>query len=186
METRELIERLGLWRPGADAPAEPETLQLEDDGVTPNHRFPVLLYRGEPASGCDAAAAFEGLFAANRWPPQWRYGIFPFQHYHSTAHEVLGVTTGRARVQLGGEQGPIVELSAGDAVVLPAGTGHCRIEENYGFEVVGAYPANRAGPDLIRADPGEHDAAVERIARVPLPEADPVAGADGPVQRHWA
>ncbi len=185
MKTQEQLEALGLWPADGDAPAEPETLQLEDDGVIPNSRLPVLLYRGDPTSGSDAATTFERLFSAHRWPPRWRYGVFPFQHYHSTAHEALGVSTGSARIQLGGERGPVVRVSAGDAVVLPAGTGHCRIEESEDFVVVGAYPANQPDYDQVRADPAEHDAAVERIARVPLPEADPVAGGSGPLMRLW-
>lgn len=185
METRDLLEPLGLWRAAGAAPVAPETLHLEDDGVVPNSPLPVLLYRGEPADDCDAAAAFERLFTGNRWPAQWRGGVFAFHHYHSRAHEALGVSAGRARIQLGGEQGPIVEVSAGDAAVLPAGTGHCRIEGGDGFAVVGAYPENQPEWDLVRADPAEHDAAVERIARVPLPDADPVAGADGPLMGLW-
>ncbi len=180
-----MLEPLGLWRAGEDAPAAPEALQLDDDGVVPNSPLPVLLYRSESAPACDAAATFERLFTASRWPAQWRGGVFPFHHYHSRAHEALGVSAGWARIQLGGEQGPVVEVSGGDAIVLPAGTGHCRIEEGDGFTVVGAYPANQPEWDLLRDDPREHDAAVERIARVPHPEADPVAGADGPLSRLW-
>ncbi|MEX0607648.1 MAG: hypothetical protein WD138_06410 [Halofilum sp. (in: g-proteobacteria)] len=180
-----MLERLGLWRAGEDGPVAPETLQLDDDGVVPNSPLPVLLYRGEPAPGDAAAATFEHLFTAHRWPAQWRGGVFPFHHYHSRAHEALGVGAGWARIQLGGEHGPTVEVSAGDAIVLPAGTGHCRIKEEDEFTVVGAYPANQPEWDLLRADPREHDAAVERIARVPQPEADPVDGADGPLGRLW-
>ena len=183
---QERLERLGL-RPGtADAPAGPETLRLDDDGVIPNSPLPVLLYRGNAERAADPLAEFEALFAAHDWPPQWRGGVFGYQHYHSTAHEALGVGSGSARVQLGGARGPVVELHAGDAVVLPAGTGHCRIESGGGFAVVGAYPANRPDWDLLRDDPAEHDAAVERIARVPLPAADPVAGPGGPLTTLWA
>lgn len=186
METQELLERLGLWRTGEYGPVAPDTVQLSDDSVVPNNPLPVLLYRGEPTPEMDAAAGFEHLFTGNRWPAQWRGGVFPFRHYHSRAHEALGVSAGWAHIQLGGEQGPVVELSAGDALVLPAGTGHCRIEHGNGFTVVGAYPANQPEYDLLRAEPAEHDAAVERIARVPLPEADPVGGTDGAVPRSWS
>ena len=183
--TRDQLERLGLRRAADDAPVDPETLQLDDDGVVPNSWLPVLLYRGQPEHDGDAAALFERLFTANAWPAQWRGGVFAFHHYHSKAHEALGVSAGRARIQLGGEQGPIVDVGAGDALVLPAGTGHCRIEGDEGFSVVGAYPANQPEWDLVRADPAEHDAAVERIAWVPLPEGDPVTGPDGFLTARW-
>ncbi len=176
--------RLGLVHDGG-AVSAPETLRLDDDGVIPNNALPVLLYRGDATDSDDAPREIEALFRANGWPPQWRGGVFAFHHYHSTAHEVLGVWGGWARIQLGGELGPIVRLEAGDVVVMPAGVGHCRIDGGAGFGVVGGYPANEPDWDLCRADPSIHDAAAARIARVPLPATDPVEGANGPLMRYW-
>jgi uncharacterized protein YjlB len=175
--------RLGLL--DADgALVAPETFRVDDDGVIPNNTVPALRYRGAPTSD-EAAGDIEALLRATDWPPQWRGGVFAFQHYHATAHEVLGVWGGSAEVQLGGELGPVVTLEAGDIVLLPAGVGHCRHRAGAGFAVVGGYPANQPDWDMCRADPAVHDAAAERIARVPLPPADPVAGPDGPLVRHW-
>ena len=124
------------------------------------------------------------MFAANRWPRQWRDGIYPFHHYHSTAHEALGIARGRVTVRLGGEQGRDFELTVGDVAVLPAGTGHKRLTEQGDLLVVGAYPAGQTW-DLLRGDPFERPAALRNIARVPPPAGDPVHGANGPLVRIW-
>src|SRR5580704_15947769 len=101
---------------------QPVPFLFEDDGMIPNSRLPLLVYRAAvPAD----AAAIERVFAANRWPPAWRNGVHPFHHFHSTAHEVLGVARGEATVLFGGPAGRVLSLRAGDVAVLPAGVGHC-------------------------------------------------------------
>jgi uncharacterized protein YjlB len=39
--------------------------------------------------------------------------------------------------------------------------------------------------DLRRGDPAEHVEVVHNVGTVPLPTADPVLGADGPLPRIW-
>jgi uncharacterized protein YjlB len=73
----------------------------------------------------------------------------------------------------GGPQGQAFEVSAGDVIVLPAGTGHRRATDRNGFQVCGAYPAGQEDYDLLRA---ADDAARARIAALPAPEQDPVGG----------
>jgi uncharacterized protein YjlB len=51
--------------------------------------------------------------------------------------------------------------------------------------VVGAYPGGRQW-DLLRGLPGERPQADRNIAAVPLPETDPIYGADGPLRKIWA
>jgi uncharacterized protein YjlB len=136
-----------------------------------------LIYRSAvPIDGVDPAAAFERCFHRNRWGGCWRNGIYDFPHYHTTAHEALGIARGWARVRFGGEAGDVLRLEAGDVAILPAGTGHQRIEASVDLLVVGAYPEGQAA-DLVRADrrPVTPE-TLARIAAVPLPAADPVRG----------
>ena len=142
------------------------------DRIPNNPRFAVLLYRGVEAAA-EGASAARALLAEHGWGGSWVDGVFDFHHFHSTSHEVLGVLSGAATLELGGPQGQSFEVSAGDVVVLPAGTGHRRATARDGFRVVGAYPAGQEDYDLLRS---ADDAARSRIAAVPLPEQDPVGG----------
>jgi len=161
---------------------QPLTFTFADDGAIPNSKLPMLVYRAAvPAD----PVAIEKLFAANRWPPAWRDSVHPFQHFHSNAHEALGVARGRGKVQFGGPDGETLEVQAGDVVVLPAGVGHCRLDKSADLLIVGAYPDNAVRPDQHRGDPTEHDAVTRNIAVVALPAADPVAGAQGPLRELW-
>jgi uncharacterized protein YjlB len=40
--------------------------------------------------------------------------------------------------------------------------------------------------DVRRGDPSEHDEVLANIARVPIPDQDPVAGASGPLVELWS
>jgi uncharacterized protein YjlB len=147
------------------------------DRIPNNPRFAVLLYRGVEAAAAGAGAA-RALFADRGWRGAWVDGVFDFHHFHSTSHEVLAVVAGGATLELGGPQGEAFEVSAGDVIVLPAGTGHRRASARAGFTVVGAYPAGQEDYDLLRGDdPAEVAAARERIAALGPPPQDPVGGA---------
>jgi uncharacterized protein YjlB len=156
-------------------------------GDTPNNpRLPVILHRGavDTAGARDPAALFERLFAANGWGDSWRNGVFGFRHYHPSGHEVLGIAAGRVSVELGGSAGQRFELSVGDVAILPAGTGHMRLDASRDLLVVGAYPA---GSDSTHARPGDLAAAeaTRRVAAVPVPDCDPVEGRDGALVKLW-
>jgi uncharacterized protein YjlB len=149
-----------------------------------NPALPLLVYEEAfHLPHADPAAAIERLFQANGWPPAWRFGVFDFHHFHSTAHEVLGAFAGSARLLFGGPEGVAVTARAGDAIVIPAGVAHkCLAAE--GFRAVGAYPEG-TDFDMNRGDPADLPAGRRRVAQVPLPVADPVFGPGGPLATHW-
>jgi len=164
---------------------EPLAIHFSDDGLVPNNPMPFLVYRGVVEFGNDhPEKTIEGLFGANGWGAMWRNGVYNFLHYHAMVHEVLGIARGQARVRFGGDKGEVLEISAGDVAILPAGTGHQCISASRDFSVVGAYPP---GPpmDLKRPTPENHATALKTIPKVELPKTDPVMGADGPLLRLW-
>ena len=162
-----------------------ETHSFADDGIVPNNpALPLVVYRGALGSEGDLAARCEAMFEANGWPGAWRNGIYGYHHYHSTAHEVLGIARGSARVRLGGEGGRTVELHAGDVVVIPAGVAHKSESASADLLVIGSYPTGQR-PDRHRADPAAHDASATNVALVPMPACDPVTGRADPLLDCW-
>jgi uncharacterized protein YjlB len=162
-----------------------EDYRFADDGRVPNNpRLPAIVYRGALATGADAAARCTALFAGNGWTGAWKNGVYPHHHYHSSAHEVLGIVTGYVRVRLGGEGGRTVELRAGDVVVIPAGVAHKNEGASPDLLVVGAYPRGQS-PDLCRPGAADHARAVPQIGAVPPPAGDPVYGSAGLLRERW-
>ncbi|MDR3537268.1 MAG: cupin domain-containing protein [Acetobacteraceae bacterium] len=130
-------------------------------------------------------AEIERIFAANAWPPAWRDAVHPFHHFHTNTHEALGVAQGEAEVLFGGPGGEVLQVRAGDVVVVPAGVGHCNQSQSADLLIVGAYPAAAPRADLHRGEAQAHDAAVRAIAKVAVPAEDPVAGSGGPLAGLW-
>ncbi|RCV89225.1 cupin domain-containing protein [Billgrantia montanilacus] len=182
-ETR---KELGL-ESAQGGPVAPERRIFADDGRIPNSRLATLHFHSRgvnPVLDRDAIAEhFERLFAANGWQPSWRGGVYDYHHYHSITHEAFGVLSGWGKLRLGGERGDDVELRTGDALVLPAGTGHCHLESSDDFLLLAAYPEDQRELDLLPADPVEHFAAVARIVKVSIPPCDPLGGDTG---RWWS
>ena len=171
--------RFGAYRDRNLVVNRPERLTFADDGAIPNHpAFPALVYRGV-ADGADGADAPRPSSPATAGCPWLAGGHLPDQHHFQIrppTQGARGTPRGSATVQLGGPGGQTLEVGAGDVLVLPAGTGHCR--DSGKVVVVGAYPPGQDW-DLRRGDPAEHDEVVANIARVPDPPADPVTG--GPI-----
>jgi uncharacterized protein YjlB len=165
-----------------------ESYPLRDDGVVPNNPLlPLVLYRAAiPGAGATGAATcIESLFRDHGWRGTWVDGIYPFHHYHALSHEVLGIAQGAARVQFGGASGPVFDLTAGDAAVIPAGVAHCCLEAQGDFSVVGAYPAGQEKWDMKRDTAAERATALAQIPAVPLPLKDPIFGVEGPLLALW-
>lgn len=160
---------------------------LADDGDIPNNpRFPLLVYKAAaaPEHG-DAEDALEALFARNGWGNGWRGGvIYDFHHYHARCHEVVGIGRGTARIQFGGPQGPVLAVEAGDAVLIPAGVGHCRVDGDPELSVVAAYPPGDS-PDMCRQGEADPQAVRQRVSGVDAPARDPILGTDGGVTSFW-
>ncbi|EGL65449.1 hypothetical protein AGRO_1833 [Agrobacterium sp. ATCC 31749] len=150
------------------------------DQIPNNQSFPVIIYR--QVNSQPDTAAFEALFSRNGWTGIWRNGVFDYHHYHSGAHEVLGVGRGQATLQIGGADGRTLEVTQGDCLILPAGTGHMRLKSSADFQVVGAYPPGQQA-DIQTSAPTEEMRA--RIKSLPKPETDPVNGVSGGLVELW-
>lgn len=170
-----------------DVLQEPDAaaVRLADDGTFPNNPdLPLVVYRAAFVPHRCTPAIVEAVFRQNRWGGAWRNGIYGYHHYHSTAHEALGVARGSARVQLGGPEGETFAIEAGDVLILPAGVAHKNLGASPDFLVVGAYPAGQDW-DLNTGQPDERPQADRNIKQVPLPATDPVYGADGSLATYW-
>jgi len=161
---------------------QPETHYFKDDGKIPNNTLPLLVYR-KALPGL-TASKLQKHFAENNWTNSWDNGVYPFHHYHSTSHEVLGIYSGSAQLHLGGEKGAKVNVSAGDVIVIPAGVGHKNLGSSDDFGVVGAYPDGRDW-DLLKGEPGERPKADKNIAALPIPDLDPVSGKNEGLKKIW-
>lgn len=194
-EAKRVAEKLtGLHRPDHDALSglvrarTPVQFRFADDGETPNNpRWPLLIYRSpvKMENGFDPAAIFEELFASNGWTDSWRDGIYDFLHFHTHRHEVLGIARGNVAIAFGGAKGKLLRLNAGDVAILPAGTGHRRLDASDGLLVVGAYPQDSGDYDQPTPSDADHRNSVVKIGKVPPPKSDPVYGYEGPLIRLW-
>lgn len=165
-----------------------ETAVFTDDGSIPNNpKLPLVIYRnGIDLSGSpDTVELIEATFKKNGWGDVWRNGIYPYVHYHSSVHEVLGIGRGRARIRFGGKTGADFDLTVGDVAILPAGTGHQGLFAGVDLMIVGAYaPGGKF--DVCEGSQAERKRALVSIPTVPLPQTDPVHGPDGPLRQLWS
>lgn len=157
---------------------------LKDDGTFPNSHLPVIIYKNAlTLPGEHAAKIIEDLFKKNNWANSWKNGIYDYHHYHSIAHEVLGVYEGNTMVELGGAKGITTLIEKGDIIIIPAGVVHRNVTPQSNFKCVGAYPGG-SDYDIKKGEPGERPEADKNIKKVPLPANDPVYE-NGPLLPAW-
>jgi uncharacterized protein YjlB len=162
------------------------SIQFEENNSFPNNsELYVLIYKNVfEFEDANPAQTIEKVFAKNNWGGMWRNGIYSFHHYHSTAHEALGIYGGWAEVQLGGPGNKVLRIEKGDLVILPAGIAHKKIDSGDGFAVVGAYPAGQS-PDMNYGKEVEFERAKLNIAQLKIPTTDPVFGKNGKMFEFW-
>lgn len=125
--------------------------------------------------------------------PRWRYTMYRTSHFHSTTHELLVISSGRARLLFGGDSNPggvTFEAQRGDAILIPAGVAHRLLEDlsagsklGSSFEMVGSYPVDAEEWDMCYWDGRkgeEHVMLWERIKKLPWLKGDPIYGDEGP------
>jgi len=162
----------------------PELHVFSEDGGIPNSRLPLVLWRGRlPAEAREGQAAC-ALYRRNGWSGTWVYTVYPFWHFHTQGHEVLGCVSGSATIGLGGEGGISAEVRPGDVCVIPAGVGHRKLEASADFLMAGGYPPGQSG-DIRRPGDVDPEKARRPIARLPLPATDPILGGLSGLPELW-
>ncbi|MDW8543150.1 cupin domain-containing protein [Staphylococcus sp. KG4-3] len=157
------------------------TLNFDDDGQIPNNPYlPVLVYQNVFLATDD----LRHILSTNQWGNTWEGGVFSYHHYHSNSHEVLLVINGTAQLILGGKNGTLINITEGDALILPAGTGHKLVSQSNDFAVMGAYPHSQSY-DICVGKVSERPQNLYNIENVSIPNTDPIFGSHGPLKKRW-
>ena len=164
----------------------PDHYIIHGDNNFPNNDYlPVLIYqKAFNPQEKKLGDVIEKTFNQNNWTNSWRNGILEEHHYHSNTHEVLGVSAGHCKIQLGGPNGIVLDIEKGDVVILPAGIAHRNLGCSKDFEIVGGYP-DGIEHDMRYGKPDDRPAVDDNIRNVALPETDPVYGYEGELITFW-
>jgi len=144
--------------------------------------LPLLIYHSVFPTGT-SPSTIESHMRANGFEPQWRYGMYPFSHFHTTTYEVLAVYSGNATCQFGGDRNPDavrLDVKEGDVVILPPGLAHKGVDMAPGFTMVGSYPMGYNWDEKRKGEKGFE----EKIRGVRGLMKDPVYGDEGPALEH--
>ncbi|KAL1960372.1 hypothetical protein VTO42DRAFT_8332 [Malbranchea cinnamomea] len=172
------------------SPHAVEKFYLRPTVHSPNSPLPVLLYRNvlpKPYSE-ESTSAF---LAGKDWEKRGVFGHIPTYHFHPNTHECYGIFQGSSTLIIGrGEKddkgGVLIPVSAGDVIVIPAGTTHCCSNSRGNYRYVGVYP--KGAPkwrNEFDKKPIDHASVRKEIASVEMPTQDPVYGDEGPLIVSW-
>ncbi|PVH79587.1 hypothetical protein DL98DRAFT_589217 [Cadophora sp. DSE1049] len=158
----------------------------------PNNKLPVLVYRDVLPRPHNEGSA-EELPDKNHWKKGGTWRAVPRHHFHPNTHECYAVFQGHSTLNVGrgpldavDDGGGLIHLSAGDAIVLPAGVSHCSVQSSDDYRYIGVYPEgsprwkNEYCKDVARAE-----ILQEEASNAPLPSNDPFKGIDGPLMKFW-
>jgi uncharacterized protein YjlB len=155
---------------------------LNDNGVFPNSKLPVLHYlKVLQLPSLFPARHIKKLFQKNGWTNNWRNGIYTYNHYHSVTHEAMGVIKGQTTLLIGGDNGKEITIEKGDVIIIPAGVAHKNLGKEKDVICIGGYPGGRDF-DMNYGKAGERPQTDCNIALLPVPETDPVYGSEGLVK----
>ncbi|MDB5192659.1 MAG: hypothetical protein JWQ96_2222 [Segetibacter sp.] len=155
-----------------------------DKGFPNNMKLPVLYYQNVLALNETSEQEVKDLFEKNGWSNFWTDSIKTEHHFHSNSHVAMAILKGNCMIQLGGEDGSIQKLTTGDVLLIPVGVAHKNVGESEDFLCLGAYPKGQ-DHDMKEGKMEEKGEAEEEIAKVELPDFDPIFGDKGPVKEHW-
>ncbi|KAH8663444.1 hypothetical protein BGZ60DRAFT_411325 [Tricladium varicosporioides] len=168
----------------------PEEYYLKPTPYVPNSDLPVLVYRNvlpKPHEEDSTTKFLEG----NNWEKRGTWGTIKIRHFHPNTHECYGIFRGSSILLIGEGHsdtsgGAEIYVSAGDVIVLPAGTAHSSINSTGNYRYVGVYPKGcpRWRNELGRK-PMVGQAIREEVKAVGVPGYDPVTGTDVPLPRLW-
>jgi uncharacterized protein YjlB len=162
-----------------------EQYQLSGCPRFPGNTLPVLHYKNVLSQGFLWVFKTKQLLSKHKWHRSHVQGLLTYSHYHSNAHEALVVLKGNTRMQLGGDTGITVSIGTGDVLVIPAGTVHKNLGDEYAVKCLSAYH-NGTEPDINCGHPCERPVADRTIEKVLLPQADPIFGTNGPLTAEWS
>lgn len=161
-----------------------KTFYFKDDGVIPNNALPLILYQ-KVIDLADCSDWLEARFKENKWSNNWRDSVLPYDHFHSNTHEVFGLGWGNVSLKIGGLHGQIVDLSAGDVILIPAGVGHYSVSEHTDYQFVGGYPNGHAWDLKTGLEEEDRSQVLQAIEGVGMPERDPIFGYKGLMFEKW-
>lgn len=151
-------------------------IKTAPDKPFPGNEIELRLYKAVfDNDQTELGVKFSRLFSGHGWSIPWINGVYGFHHFHAEAHEVLGCAAGWVVVQIGGPKGPEFKLTAGDAMLIPAGVAHKNSGSSADYRILGSYPYGQE-PDLRRGNPEEWNDVLKKISLVRLWDRDPITG----------